>query len=272
MIGTATPARREGAFGVERIAAGTYGKAVRLADVVRWLMKKWQTVRVDAVANHLVPKLKGEAPQLYLLQQGGFARAADEIEWFATRSGGAPARRVFSAGLELDGRPRAPSRSQTAESLGKGIAGAVQWIQLAWSDSRYADTTLDDEEAIAAYLAVSEADARAYWGWPSTEVSRAEAPATNVTALRIVAPLEDPKTFSELVKFRQANPQAEWSAEHKGILAREADDRSRSLGASGVRKGMADELGISVSRLNDLIRTADQSGKREAKRQQGKRK
>ena len=101
MSGTATPSRREGAFGVERIAAGADGKAVRLADVVRlrvyvpdradvvrWLMEEWQTGRADAVANHLLPKLKGEAPQLYLLQQGGFARGADEIEWFASGRAG----------------------------------------------------------------------------------------------------------------------------------------------------------------------------------------
>ena len=146
----------------------------------------------------------------------------------------------------------------------------MRWIQLAWADSRYADATLNDGDAVAAYLAVSEADARACWGWPAVEVSPAEAPARNVAVLRVVAPLQDPETFSELVKFRQANPQAEWPAEHKGILAREADARGRRPGARGVRKGMAAELDVTVTRLNELIRTADEAGKRAAKRLQGK--
>lgn len=176
MSGPTRPAEGEGVFGVERIAAGTGGKAVRLAEVVRLLMAREQTVRADAVERCLLPVLDRKVPRLYWLQGGGFAQPLANTEWFATRTG-APrhvGRRVYSAGLD---RPSQPRASSMAKSLGQGAAGAAEWLRRVWADPQNEDSILDDKQAWAVYLAVSEADARACWGWvPAGEVTQEAAP------------------------------------------------------------------------------------------------
>lgn len=270
MSGPARPAEGELAFGVERIAAGADGKAVRLADVVRWLMARKQTVRADAVERFLLPELEHKAPRLYWLRAGGFAQPLANTEWFATRSG-APehiGRRVYSAGIDSNGQQRpVPDHRPISKSLGTGAAGAVAWLRRFWAHPQNGDSILNDKEAWAPYLALSEADARACWGWmPAGDVVPAPTPAANVTALPAVVVPEDPKTWAELVKFRKANPSALWLPAHKGILKEEAASRSSRPNAHGVRKEMAEQLGMTESRLNDLIRKAEESGKRGAAR------
>ncbi len=72
----------------------------------------------------------------------------------------------------------------------------------------------------------------------------------------------EPKTWGALVKFRNEYPQTEWTPEQKCIAAAEAKRRKDAPGAKGVAAAMAKELNVTVSRFNDLIRTANESGKR----------
>lgn len=160
MSGLERPAEDVGTFGVERIASGAEGKAVRLAVLVRWWMVKEQTVRADAIERFFLPALERMAPQLYFLQPGGFARPFGDIEWFATSTG--------AAGPAPGLRWRLGERRPMAQSLGSGLAGLIAWIRGVWANPRNADAMLDDEAARAAYLAVSVADARRCWGWGAT--------------------------------------------------------------------------------------------------------
>lgn len=180
MSGTGTPARREGTFGVERIGPGAGGKAVRLADLVRRLMAKEQTARADAVERFLLPVLKGGALPLYSLRPGGFAQPVSETEWFATDT----ARRDLDClcwwdYCRGDDEPRYPSGSK----LGKGVVGAAAWLEAVWADPLNADAAMDDERTPATYLAVSEADARACWGWmPAGEEAQEATPSGQTTS------------------------------------------------------------------------------------------
>lgn len=156
----------DSAFGVLRIKAGPGGGAVRLATLVRDLMERHQMARTDAVLSHLLPPLsEPNAPALYLLQPGGNALPLGEREWFATGSGNQEmGRGVRSGGIAGGGVTRVPA----GRSLGRGLVGAVAWLRGVWGGAAHTDAaSLDSLQAVAAYLAVSEADAVAVWGWGS---------------------------------------------------------------------------------------------------------
>ena len=154
------------AYGVLRIKAGPGGGAVRLATLVRDLMERHQMARTDAVLSHLLQPLSGpNAPALYLLQPGGNALPLGDREWFDRVSGNQElGRGVRSGGIAGGGFTRA----LVGQSLGRGLVGAVAWLRVVWGGVAYTDAaSLDSLQAVAAYLAVSEADAVAVWGWGS---------------------------------------------------------------------------------------------------------
>lgn len=107
-------------------------------------------------------------------------------------------------------------------------------------------------------LAVSHELAHQLWGWGAC---------SEVVQLRAVAaePVE-PKTYSELVAFRGRAQKSEWTTSQKGIAATEANRRKASPGVTRVASTMAKELGVSVSRLNELIRNSGEAGKCEKQR------
>ena len=122
--------------------------------------------RTDAVLSHLLPPLiKPNGPALYLLQPGGNAQPLGDREWFDTGSGNQElGRGVRSGGIAGGGF----TRVLVGQSLGRGLVGAVAWLGRVWGDAAYTDAVcLDSLQAVAAYLAVSEADAVAVWGWGS---------------------------------------------------------------------------------------------------------
>ena len=199
----------DSAYGVLRIKAGPGGGAVRLATLVRDLMERHQMARAEAVRAHLLPPLSvPEAPALYLLQPGGNAKPLGEREWFATGSGNQEQGRGWrSGGIAGGGFTRAPVR----QSLGRGLVGAVAWLGRVWGDAAYTDAVcLDSLQAVAAYLAVSEADAVAVWGWGSAAVHADDAAPVSPF------PLAD---FEALATYRKAQKAANVAAgkPHKTI-------------------------------------------------------
>lgn len=102
-------------------------------------------------------------------------------------------------------------------------------------------------------LAVPHSLAHELWGWGSSS--------DKVVSLQAVKTDDrEPTTWAELVIWCQSNtgPNRQWTPERKAILAKE---RRRRVGV-GAAQDMAKDLGISVSRLNGLIKTATVEGKR----------
>jgi hypothetical protein len=192
----------DSAFGVQRIKAGHGGGAVRLATLVRDLIERHQMARADAVLSHLLPPLsEPNAPALHLLQPGGNAQPLGEREWFTTGSGNQElGRGVRSGGIAGGGF----NRALVGRSLGRGLVGAVAWLRVVWGDATFTDAaSLDNLQAAAAYLAVSEADAVAVWGWGSAAVHADDAAPVSLF------PLAD---FDALVTYRKAQKAANVAA------------------------------------------------------------
>ena len=192
----------DSAFGVLRIKAGPGGGAVRLATLVRDLMERHQMARTDAVLSHLLPPLiKPNAPALYLLQPGGNALPLGDLEWFDRVSGNQEqGRGLRSGGIAGGGF----TRVLVGQSLGRGLVGAVAWLGRVWGDAAYTDAVcLDSLQAVAAYLAVSEADAVAVWGWGSAAAH------ADVAAPAALFSLAD---FGELATYRKAQKAANVAA------------------------------------------------------------
>lgn len=235
MSGTGTPARREGAFGVERIGPGAGGKAVRLADLVRGLMAKEQTARADAVERFLLPLLKGGALPLYSLRPGGFAQPVSETEWFATDT----ARRDLDCLCWWDyccgdDEPRYPSGSK----LGKGVVGAAAWLEAVWADPLNADGAMDDERTPATYLAVSEADARACWGWvPAGEEAQEATPSG------------------------QAAPGTDAPEQWTGERLKKRRDELKASGVAKYMKRLSLESGLGDRKIRHLITAEEKAAK-----------
>ncbi len=88
-----------------------------------------------------------------------------------------------------------------------------------------------------------------------------------VAQLRSVkAETEEPANWSQLVDFRRTHVGTEWTQNQKEILKKERGRRINVPGAYEVAKKMALELDISVTRLNDLIKSQNEAGKREKAR------
>jgi len=62
------------------------------------------------------------------------------------------------------------------------------------------------------------------------------------------------KSYSDLVQYRAASPRAPWNDDIRAVLFEEEARRQKVLGATGVRQKLADELGISIQRVGELIR------------------
>lgn len=199
----------DSAYGVLRIKAGPGGGAVRLATLVRDLMERHQMARAEAVRAHLLPPLsEPNAPALYLLQPGGNALPLGDREWFDRVSGNQEqGRGLRSGGIAGGGFTRA----LVGRSLGRGLVGAVAWLGLVWGGAAYTDAvSLDNLQAVAAYLAVSELDAAEVWGWGSAAAHADDAGPVSPF------PLAD---FEALVTYRKAQKAANVAAgkPHKTI-------------------------------------------------------
>ena len=240
----------ESAFGVLRIKAGPDGGAVRLGVLVRDLMKRHDMARAEAVTDLLLPRLQGDSPPaLYLLQPGGNALALGDREWFQTGTGDAAW--SIGAGSTIWNVKREP-----ADSLGHGTAGAVAWLRLVWADPRCADAGMDVREAMGSFLAVSEADAAAVWGWG----------AARVVALSMVPVPEVVGTFPladlpALAAYRTANNRASWAdGNQRELVTAAVQDRG---GNTAAWDSVAAEIGVKRQTLQTAV-------KRERKRKTSK--
>ena len=190
----------DSAFGVLRIKAGQGGGAVRLATLVRDLMKRHQMARADAVLTYLLPPLsESNAPVLYLLQPGGNAQPLVDREWFDTGSSNQEqGRGLRSGGIAGGGFTRA----LVGRSLGRGLVGAVAWLKGVWGNPLNADASCMDGLSLAVVaprLAVSESDAVEVWGWGSAAAHADDAAPVSLF------PLAD---FDALVSYRKAQKAA----------------------------------------------------------------
>ena len=161
----------DSAYGVLRIKAGPGGGAVRLATLVRDLMERHQMARAEAVRAHLLPPLsEPNAPALYLLQPGGNAQPLGEREWFGTPDGNPGKKPQAGRVVRSRGIGYAPTNIPMADSVGRGLVGALAWLNRVWGNPAYADAVCMDAldlSAVASRLAVSELDAAEVWGWGS---------------------------------------------------------------------------------------------------------
>lgn len=99
------------------------------------------------------------------------------------------------------------------------------------------------------------------WGWGRV------AETADVTPLHVASDTsKEPSTWRELVAFRKDHKDSTWTVKQKCIAAEEAKCRKDAPGAKGVATAMAGELEVTVSRFNNLIRIANESGKREVGR------
>lgn len=104
-------------------------------------------------------------------------------------------------------------------------------------------------------LAVTFQAAHQLWGWGAV--------ADVVTLQAVHIPIDkEPSTFAELVRFRKEHKGSGWTPTQKEIVAAEANTRKDKPGARGVASGMAEELEITITRLNELIRNVELVGKR----------
>ena len=204
----------DSAYGVLRIKAGPGGGAVRLATLVRDLMERHQMARAEAVWAHLLPPLhEPNAPALYLLQPGGNALPLGDREWFDTPDGNPGKKPQAGRVVRSRGIGYAPTNIPMADSVGRGLVGALAWLNRVWGNPAYADAVCMDAlylSAVASRLAVSELDAAEVWGWGSAAAHADDAGPVSPF------PLAD---FEALVTYRKAQKAANVAAgkPHKTI-------------------------------------------------------
>ena len=224
----------DSAFGVLRIKAGPGGGAVRLATLVRDLMDRHQMARAEAVRAHLLPPLiVPNAPTLYLLQPGGNALPLGDREWFDTPDGNPGKKPQAGRVVRSRGIGYAPTNIPMADSVGRGLVGALSWLNRVWGNPAYADAVCMDAlylSAVASRLAVSELDAAEVWGWGSAKKVVALAPAPKLT------------DWQRLIADRNSADRFLWTPERALVIHNEEARRKSVPDAKGVRKEMAAEM------------------------------
>lgn len=275
-----------------------HGKLVRLEDVFDWMHSSGVSAH-DAVYKIFSPYyeacIEGEECELLILnateQPSDLARDGKKsklpnVKFFASAfpdlghvkfedgsfgglvySMGEAALRTWrgKADVKTDHYARFKDREEAATDAKYGI----QWP----SD--------DASRKLLGRLAVPVKAADRLWSYghvvkAHADTTQSEA-ATEPTGERVAAlqtlrivrdDQKDPTSWTELVSFRKEHPAANWAEEQKGILVSEFQARGRTPGAKGVAADMASELSITVSRFNELKRTASQQGKRTSARQE----
>ena len=228
-------------WGAHRFNDTPAGQLVRLADVVRWLMRAHE-LPFAAALERVCAELEGDAPPLlYGLSATGWAEAMDKpCAWFK-----------FLPGLE--GLADLPPQTAHARAVARNMKS--KWLQNPYELARLVNEPghpvvyREDEETPfefyerrseaggAITAAVPFAVAHALWGW-------GEAPAP--TAL-------DPYTlgtFDNLVKYRKQPGAKSWGVgEQLAILAGEVERLGGSRTAGAV-KAVAHALEITVRAVN----------------------
>ena len=266
----------ESPFGHMAFEPGDGGRLIRLADVVKWLQSSREVSRSEAVEllcaalpddvtsglYWLAGKNQGKARLIPVDFSFGF-ETAKQIEARETKrqqniADAALKRQIrsgrFGVGLNNSNEP---IKTNYPTPTAPGLPALLKRLRGDWSLSKLAVSTCDilDDPKIgyATFLAIPINKAHALWGYGQSG---------EPLALPDIAGVE-PSTWEELVQFRKLNLRAAWSAAQKAILVKEKNRRLAGPGAAGIAKDMAKELGLSVTLLNGLIRSANTPGKRQ---------
>jgi hypothetical protein len=252
------------------------GRLVRLADVVAWLETEKALPRLNAVEALCYGLTVNALVGLYEVRLGHFAvsKPVDctygyptpaQVEAAEKHQRGKAAAMRHGGGMWSEPNASRPKKSQPRPAqlpTEPGLPALVRRIRESWGVTAgvrtgaavVLDTTSNDLSALAITVNI----AHSLWGWGSV---------AEVVQLHVVsAEAVEPSTYNELVLFRASQSKSEWTKVQKGLAAKEASRRKALPGAKGVASAMAKELGVSVSRFNDLIRNSGATGKRETVR------
>lgn len=197
------------------------GRLVRLADVLRWL-----------AYSRAVPRIKA----LDLLCDAITPDTVNAIYWTH------PTAYAGKTMTDSHGRERL-----TLEQI--GISEFVSYMRKIWSlktlnPQSKVDVLDDGSTSPLVNCSIRIDKANELWGYG--QITETQAP-------KIAAPA----TYAELVNARKLNPGNPWTDAMVALMAAEIDARS---GQTGIRKGIAKQLDISVPRIGQLL-------KRKTKRQ-----
>ena len=256
------------------------GRLARLGDVVRWLMQTRELPRATAVAAVCdALEAASPAPGLFFCEKTETAKPVPDVFAFGlhtaeslerakdkygedTRQRGLEQRRASEWGssgwLNRDGfggSTRATNQRAAPswpEPVLPGLPAAVQSMRTSWGKSTRDDAkVLDDIRGSSSLqrLAVRMADAAALWGYG------AAAPAMGAAVVAPPGP-DAVTTYDAVVKYRKDYKEREgvpapWTVAQVDLIEAEITLRN---GQTGVRNGIANDLGISVSRLNEKLR------------------
>lgn len=232
--------------GILRFGPEAGDKIVTLHDVVTWLMAVRELPFANAVEAVCSALEKNGLDGIYLLERTEYAkpvtRPSPFDQFLPPRTGATIAKNLRATWLI---EPWELARLVNTPDL-----------EIAFDESKETPFAHANRPGNpSALYAITWALAHKYWGWGSV---------ANVVQLQSVdVPIEkEPTTFAQLVRFRKDHPGSEWTLNQKAILAREARTRHEKPGAQRVSEAIADKLGITISRVNDLISKADSGGKR----------
>lgn len=223
-------------------------RLVQLSTVFRWFVDRSDAPPSVALEQALLKVADIPTAALYLVQKKG---------WPATFTEGQALPGFGSAGyVDLDAPPPPP--------YGHGIGALVALMRAVWVTAQKGQIStgpgwwLDELPGAHEYLcrfAVSFPVAHSLWGW-----GHVAAPAVDDAATLADATHAIPTTWAELVPYHKANPGHAWTVGLKNIVATERGRRGTQPGAA---IAMGAELGFKgCERINSLVRTKDQHGKR----------
>lgn len=247
-----------GPFGFMR-AKGERGQPfdlARLGDVLTWYESTHELPRAAA----LVALIDGLPVALergcYLLCPSGFAERLppDFLYWpehYLRRN----QRSVRSHGLDAPEAQPTPLFAEPRPEPGPHCLVrciTARWTRAKSTTSPHRSTT-ENPAGGANLLAVPMDMAHQAWGYGRVERQAVDALAVTLTM---------PTKWADLVVYHQENPGHDWSVELKNIIAQEEGKRK---GQKGIRTGLAAALGMTLTRLSELIRTKDEFGKKQRK-------
>lgn len=206
-----------------RLPDGQHLGLVRLADVVRWLMKS-RRLPFESVALDLHGVLAGlEGLVLYLAPHGLSARAVGASDTFGLDKH-QQGRRVLSAGIGVPCSP-AVSRQSLPDGVVPGVSAALYVVQHGWGSGKNTESILDREDLAASWLAMPCEQAAALWG--------------GVTMAQEARPL----SWVDLVAICHADKRSRWTPAMVAALRVEGAKR---FGQLGYKKAMAKDLSRSI--------------------------
>ncbi len=244
-------------FGYMGFNATTAGRLVRLADVLWWLQTSRALPRTEALGA-LCAAMPADIMQwLYEVHPRKFAapvspmhafgyKTAQQLEndqaaqYFSALQNARPSRggtgRFGESGAHMAGGKISFSKPEATEP---GLPALLKLLRAWWWQTNrtrqsQCDILNDPTTGILATLAVPLDKAASAWGWG-----------------QVPSPVQaSPANFSELVAYRKANKGSAWTAPMVGILKSEKEARE---GQPGARRGIATELGCSVTFIGQLL-------------------